>query len=250
VPRTPALPPNAALRWSVVRRLVDGLAPESILEIGCGKGAFGARLASTARYLGIEPDPTSFAVARDRIEVLGGVVRNHTSDDLEAASVFDLVCAFEVLEHLEDDGSALAAWHDLVAPSGHILLSMPAWQERFNEWDALVGHYRRYSPEQAERALLAAGFVDVRSVVYGWPLGYALEAVRGRIAAGRGVADENGAAPSMQERTAGSGRILQPRAMVGRAAQVGVAPFVGLQRLRPTRGTGIVVLARRPAAAS
>jgi SAM-dependent methyltransferase len=248
----PPLPPNAAMRWSVVRRFVDQLAPRTILEIGCGQGAFGARLASRASYLAVEPDPTSFAVAKGRIERAGGRIRNATSDAIDDGGTHDLVCAFEVLEHLEDDVAALSCWWGLVAPGGHILLSMPAWQERFNHWDSMVGHYRRYSPDQCRDVLTTAGFTDVKVVVYGWPLGYVTETVRSRIAAKRGKASEGGGmagegddAASMQERTARSGRLLQPKAVAGVVVQLATTPFVALQRLRPTLGTGVVVCATR-----
>jgi len=240
------------MRWSVVRRFIDRLAPRTILEIGCGQGAFGARLATRANYLAVEPDATSFAVAKRRIESAGGRVRNAASDAIGNASTFELVCAFEVLEHLEDDMAALESWRELVSPGGHILVSMPAWQERFNHWDTMVGHYRRYAPDQCRELLTKAGFADVEVVVYGWPLGYATENVRSRIAARRGAANEGGAtasqlcdAASMQERTASSGRVLQPKAVAGVAVQLATSPFIALQRLRPTRGTGVVVCATR-----
>jgi SAM-dependent methyltransferase len=242
----PPLPPNAAMRWAVVQRYVAAAAPRTILEIGCGQGAFGARLATRAQYLAIEPDPTSYAVARGRIEPAGGTVRNMMSTDLEPGLTFDLVCAFEVVEHLADDLGALTSWRELVAPGGHVLVSMPAWQDRYNHWDEMVGHYRRYSPEQTQSLLTAAGFTDVQVVVYGWPLGYATENVRSRIAARRGVANEGGgAAPSMEQRTAGSGRTLQPKALAGRLVHAATMPFVGLQRIRPTHGTGVVAFAKR-----
>jgi SAM-dependent methyltransferase len=237
------------MRWSVVRRVVSQLTPRTILEVGCGQGAFGVRLARSAQYLAVEPDPTSYAVARTRIQAAGGEVRNTSSDAISHGETFDLVCAFEVLEHLEDDVAALTSWRELVAPGGHVLVSMPAWPDRFNHWDTMVGHYRRYAPDDCRKLFAAAGFADISVVVYGWPLGYATENVRSRIAARRGAAHEGGATEggatsSMQERTARSGRILQPTAVAGLAIQAATAPFSALQRLRPGRGTGVVVLAR------
>jgi hypothetical protein len=125
------------------------------------------------------------------------------------------------------------------------MISVPAWQNRFNRWDSLVGHYRRYSPDQITSLLADAGMSDTQVTVYGWPLGYALEAVRSRIAGRRDTANEDGGAKSMDERTAGSGRILQPKAIGGHLMQTGVRPFVALQRLQPSRGTGLVAIARR-----
>ncbi len=241
------LAPNAAMRWPVVRGFVDLLAPATILEIGCGLGAFGARLASRAgqSYLAVEPDATSYAVAKSRIEPAGGRIRNISSDAIDGTETYDLVCAFEVLEHIENDKAAIASWRDLVAPGGHILISMPAWQDRFNAWDELAGHYRRYSPDQCRELLASAGFTDIDVVVYGWPLGYATEKMRSRFATRRGLKTARDA--SMQKRTANSGRVLQPMSVAGVAVQAATSPFVALQRLRPTRGTGVVVCGRRPA---
>ncbi|HEY5472097.1 MAG TPA: class I SAM-dependent methyltransferase [Candidatus Limnocylindrales bacterium] len=233
------------MRWSVVRQFVDRLEPATILEIGCGQGAFGARLSTRADYLAVEPDATSFAVAKGRIESAGGRIRNATSDAIGDESTYDLVCAFEVLEHLENDAAALKSWRTLVAPGGHVLLSMPAWQERFNHWDAMVGHYRRYSPDQCRDLLAEAGFAEVTVLLYGWPLGYLTENVRSRIAARRAAAPQDSGAASMQERTARSGRLLQPKAVAGVAVQLATSPFIALQRLRPTHGTGLVVCATR-----
>ena len=223
-----------------------GLDPATILEIGCGQGGFGARLARRGAYLGVEPDPTSWATARRRIEPLGGEVRNVSWRELGAGPTYDLVCAFEVLEHVADDGAELASWRAMVAPGGSVLVSMPAWPQRFNAWDARVGHHRRYEPGPTATLLRSAGFSDPEVVVYGWPLGYALEAGRSWIAARRATSHPAEAGLSMQSRTAGSGRAFQPPPAVGRLIQLGVSPWVALQRRRPDRGTGLVAIARRP----
>jgi SAM-dependent methyltransferase len=232
------------MRWSVVDRMVDGVHPASILEIGCGQGSFGTRLAARADYLAVEPDETSFGMAKARIEPAGGVVLNQTSDALDPTRQFDLVCAFEVLEHLEDDAGAVRDWSRFIRPGGHLLLSMPAFQERYNAWDTLVGHYRRYSPGAVHELLEGQGLLDVQIVVYGWPLGYALEAVRSRVAVRKQDQATTEDVP-MEKRTAGSGRILQPKSAAGKVVETMVVPFEQLQRLRPNAGTGLVALARR-----
>ncbi|MGH3273024.1 MAG: class I SAM-dependent methyltransferase, partial [Streptosporangiaceae bacterium] len=100
------LAPNAWMRYDLVQRMIPA-GVTSVLEVGCGQGAFGARLARRYSYLGVEPDPVSFAVARQRVAAAGrGEVRNCRVEDVATAQ-FDLVCAFEVLEHIEDDKAAL-----------------------------------------------------------------------------------------------------------------------------------------------
>jgi SAM-dependent methyltransferase len=242
--RRPPLAPSAALRYDLVGRIVGSLQPASVLEIGCGQGSAGARLAGRVdRYLGVEPDPASFGVARSRIEPAGGEVRNVDHTSLPEDASYDLVCAFEVLEHLSDDKGALTDWVRFVRPGGHLLLSVPAWQDRFGAGDTFVGHFRRYSPQGLTDLLAGVGLTDPQVTVYGWPLGFALEAVRNRLAAGRLNA---GSLPSREERTAGSGRQRQPKRLAGLAVAAGVVPFRYLQRLAPTRGTGLVAVARRP----
>ena len=102
-----------------------------VLEIGCGQGAVGARLAQRYRYLGVEPDQASWAVASQRISAAGrGEVRNIAVEDL-GDDQFDLICAFEVLEHIEDDAAALKEWTGRLRPHGWLLLSVPAHQHRY-----------------------------------------------------------------------------------------------------------------------
>jgi len=207
----PPLAIRAWLRYDVVKRVIDRLKPETALEIGCGQGAFGARLADEAQYLGVEPDEISYQVARKRIEPRGGKVLHGVHLVVPEGSTYDLLCAFEVLEHIEDDKEALAEWLPLVRPGGHLMLSVPAFQERFGAMDCHVGHFRRYSPAELEERLLEAGLTDVEITVYGWPLGYALEAVRNRIDEKK-HADDGDA--SIEELTAANprSRLMNPQA--------------------------------------
>jgi 2-polyprenyl-3-methyl-5-hydroxy-6-metoxy-1,4-benzoquinol methylase len=239
----PPLPPNAALRYDVVSRYLEEIRPATVLEIGCGQGSFGARLARRASYLGVEPALASWQVAAPRIEQAGGKVINGDHTAVPDGTTYDLVCAFEVLEHIEGDKEALTDWVRYVRPGGHLMLSVPAWQDRFGSWDELAGHFRRYSPAELEGRLHDVGLRDTRVVVYGWPLGIALEGVRNLVASRREVRTSQ---MSYQERTEGSGRLLQPNALAGTLSRAGVAPFRLLQRLQPTRGTGLVALAHRP----
>ena len=241
----PPLAIRAWLRYDVVKRVIDGLEPNTALEIGCGQGAFGARLAGDVKYLGVEPDQTSYRFACSRIEPRGGTVLNGIHSVVQEGSTYDLVCAFEVLEHIEDDKGALAEWVRFVRPGGHLALSVPAFQERFGAMDTHAGHFRRYSPAELEARMVEAGLTDVKIIVYAWPLGYALEAVRNRIDTKK-LAKVGDA--SLEELTGASGRTFQPtgRAM-GAFVNAATIPFRYLQRLRPSAGTGLVAVARRPA---
>jgi SAM-dependent methyltransferase len=241
----PPLAIRAWLRYDVVSRVISRLNPRTALEIGCGQGSFGARLARDVPYLGVEPDHSSFDVAMKRITPQGGEVINGTHEAAPPGVTYDMVCAFEVLEHIEDDKGALADWVPLVRPGGHMVLSVPAFQDRFGPMDKHAGHFRRYSPAQLTDRLVEAGLTNVEITVYGWPLGYALEAVRNRIDA-RKLAAAGDA--SIEELTAASGRTFQPTSRgMGAFVQAATLPFRYLQRANTSRGTGLVAVAQRPA---
>jgi SAM-dependent methyltransferase len=237
----PPLAANATLRWSVVEPVLDRLQPSRVLEIGCGQGGFGARLASRAEYVGLEMDADSCRVAQARIDPTGGRVLHGSLDALDDPRPFDLVCAFEVLEHVERDVAALEQWSQFLSANGSVLVSVPAWPDRFDAWDSMVGHYRRYTPEQLVQAFSQAGLRDVECWLYGWPLGYVTEPVRNAIA--RRSLDRR--AGSMEERTAKSGRSFQSSGLPGRAIMAAATPFVYVQRWRPNSGVGIVAVGRR-----
>jgi polysaccharide pyruvyl transferase WcaK-like protein/SAM-dependent methyltransferase len=238
-PRTPPLTPMAWMRWDAVEQALYETTPTRILEVGAGQGAMGWRLAQRAEYLGVEPDLASYDVARARLEALGrGEVRHGDASSLRRDATFDLVCAFEVLEHIDDDEGALRSWREHLVPGGHLLLSVPAHQDRFGPTDIAVGHVRRYDRTDLETTLEKAGYRMVWVRGYGAGLGHALEATRNRLLRRRGDL-------SRDDATARSGRLFQPPAVLGPVVAAGVAPFRMLQAPFSARGAGVgyVVLA-------
>lgn len=239
----PPLSPNAALRWDIIRRHLDQVAPANVLELGAGQGGVACRLAERAKYVGVEPDEVSRATALSRLGDQGRVVESLAT--LAEDETFDLACAFEVLEHIEDDKGALTEWVTRVRPGGHVLVSVPADPGRFGAADELVGHIRRYTADELSDLLRTAG-LDVLSVErYGFVLGDVLELGRNQIARRRLA---RAAVPAdTAGRTAGSGRTLQPPAWAGTAIWSATAPFRALQRRFTQRGPGLIALAQRPA---
>jgi SAM-dependent methyltransferase len=242
----PPLPPNAALRWDRVSRLLPHDAHD-VLEIGCGQGGFAVRLARRYRYVGVDVDSSSVDATRRRLAaagLAGDALLGDPAEVLPASATFDLVCAFEVLEHLEDDQGALRQWSERLRPGGMLLISVPAWQRRYTIWDELAGHFRRYDVDVLEDRLAAAG-LEPRTIAYGWPLSYLLEAVRDAVARRRGVAS---AGSSFQARTEASGRLFnQPRGGLRSAAvQAGLLPFMLLQRCTTKHGANLLGIGLKP----
>lgn len=240
-----SLPPlslNAWLRYDVIDRLLDRLdGVQTVLEVGAGQGAIGARLASRYDYVGVEPDPDSFQRAQERLRRLGrGRMFNGYVSDLPSEKRFDLLCAFEVLEHIQDDVGALNEWAARLQPRGYVLISSPAFPEHWGPFDRFAGHYRRYGRDEFASLLVSAGFEQPSVVTYGFLLGQMLEKVRDSMVARRAPA-------SMAEQTAASGRWMHPSDRLGALTAVVSAPFRLLQRpfAGSNLGTGFVAVARR-----
>lgn len=69
---------------------------------------------------------------------------------------FDVICLFDVLEHLEDEVLALECINKMLKPGGKIILTVPAHQWLWSREDVLVGHKKRYTKSGLEKAFLAA----------------------------------------------------------------------------------------------
>jgi SAM-dependent methyltransferase len=231
---------TAWLRWQTVSPLLPREA-RRVLDIGAGAGSIGSFLASRYEYVGIEPDPVSYAEALERLGGRG-TLRNCGFEELEPHGDFDLVCAFEVLEHIEDDTAALSNWVRHARPGGWVLVSVPQGRKRYAAGDARVGHYRRYDSGDLVALFEGVGLEQVETQVYGAPWGNVQEAVR------RVVFTLLPGKSTRAERTAESGRFLRPPTWASSVARAASVPFGYLQRPLAARGigTGVVALGRRP----
>lgn len=80
---------------------------------------------------------------------------------------FDLVCAFDIVEHVEDDDVCFSELARLAKPGSVMLLSVPLHPSRWSRFDEIVGHYRRYDPVILADKLQCHGFATERSAPFG-----------------------------------------------------------------------------------
>jgi SAM-dependent methyltransferase len=96
-----------------------------LLDVGCGSGAFVARMAELGwRAEGIDPDPTAVAGAREAgLDVEVGMVSD--IDPAENAGAFDAVTLSHVIEHLHDPAGDLRRINELLPPGGLLWIATP-----------------------------------------------------------------------------------------------------------------------------
>jgi len=80
---------------------------------------------------------------------------------------FDLVCALDIVEHVENDDQALWELSRVVRPGGTLLISIPLHPARWTPFDEFVGHKRRYEPDVILTKLTARRFGVQKSGVFG-----------------------------------------------------------------------------------
>lgn len=84
-----------------------------------------------------------------------------------ADSSFDLVCALDIIEHVDDDDGALSEVSRTARSGGAILMSVPLHPARWTSFDDFVGHKRRYEPPQLLSKLARHHLTVERSAVFG-----------------------------------------------------------------------------------
>jgi SAM-dependent methyltransferase len=80
---------------------------------------------------------------------------------------FDLVCAFDIVEHVEDDRRVFAEIGRVAREEATLVFSVPLHPARWTAFDAFVGHVRRYVPDVLLARVQAQGFAIAESVGFG-----------------------------------------------------------------------------------
>jgi SAM-dependent methyltransferase len=150
--------------WFVQReRLVlallarQALAPQRVLDLGCGNGRLLAALAARgAQVTGVDAYADSLARAHTRAPT-ATLLQADLTDVPVPDGAFDLVAALDVLEHVEPE-PFFAEVRRLLAPGGRLLLSVPAFASLWSERDRRAGHRKRYRRRELEAELRDHGF--------------------------------------------------------------------------------------------
>lgn len=128
----------------------------NILEIGCGTGGNLRMLNRFGHISAVEMDD----FARSQAELIGEIsVRPGALPGSLPfpARAFDLVCLFDVLEHVEDDAAGLATAAEMMYSGGRLLITVPAYDWLFGAHDRAHHHFRRYAARDLMRLAHAAG---------------------------------------------------------------------------------------------
>ena len=133
--------------------------PRRLLDVGSADGPSVSWMSGDHERFAIDLDPRGLTPG-------SGVCASALALPFGDAT-FDVVGAFDVIEHCEPEAQAVAELARVLAPGGRLLASVPAYQWAWSDHDVRAGHYRRYTRPRIVAALEAAGFT-VRRSTYGF----------------------------------------------------------------------------------
>jgi len=138
----------------ICRRVTDRR--PRILDVGCGTGANLLMLSEYGDAEGVDISKDALAFCRERglDKVKLGAGEELPYDD----GTFDLVTAFDVVEHMDNDLAGLREMRRVLRPGGRVLLFVPAFMFLWGLQDDVSNHRRRYRLPELQRVLERAGF--------------------------------------------------------------------------------------------
>lgn len=142
--------------------LVQSLLPTAMQRLEVAPGLRPRLPLEGTRFLDISAPAVAKLRSHGAQAVLGKVTCLPFAD-----GSFDLVCGFDIIEHVDDDDGALSELSRTAKQGGTVLISMPLHPARWTSFDDFVGHKRRYDPPQLRSKLARHHLKVERSAVYG-----------------------------------------------------------------------------------
>lgn len=146
-------------RSELVARVLGFFLPEGalgskeVLEVGAGVGQNISELRRFGPVDAMEIADEGVEALRQRDDVRTVI---HAGIPSTVERRYGIVCALDVIEHIEDDRMALRWMQERLQPGGLLLITVPAHPWFFTRHDEALGHHRRYTRE-AFRAIIPPG---------------------------------------------------------------------------------------------
>ncbi|MDZ4667377.1 MAG: class I SAM-dependent methyltransferase [bacterium] len=113
-----------------------------ILNIGAATGASSQMLQAFGHVVSVEYEQDCIEFVKDKLDfplIYGSILELSFPDQS-----FDLVCAFDVIEHVNDHLLAANEMRRVCKPNGYVMATVPAFMELWSKHDEVNHHFRRY----------------------------------------------------------------------------------------------------------
>src|SRR5215813_665103 len=140
------------------------------LDVGCGSADVSAHLAVKSwQGKAIDISPQVIPTAQKNLSSFPSV-RLEQASLFDEEETFNTVLLLDVLEHIEDDAGVLTKVYGLVSEKGHLIVAVPSNPCEWRWDDEFYGHYRRYTLDQIDMRLHAAGFIPLAFWDFTYPV--------------------------------------------------------------------------------
>jgi len=147
--------------WNFISKNFSLKSSSKILDVGCGTGAILDTFSKHFDAYG--QDVSQQAVDFCKQRGLKNVFRGFLNELPSYLNNFDLVTAFDVVEHIDDDIGVLKQMSALLMPNGKVLVTVPAFQILWGAHDVVTHHKRRYTKRLLHSVFNQAGLEIERS---------------------------------------------------------------------------------------
>jgi len=176
---------------AVIRRFAPKKQSLRVLEAGCGTGGNLQMLSRFGQIEAFELDDEARKIAQSKmpIDVKPGMLPDQIPF---RAGSFDVVTAFDVLEHVEQDVESLNKLGQQLAPGGRLIMTVPALPWLWSHHDETHHHFRRYTKSSLDETLRKAGLEPVRISYFNtllFPMIAGLRLVRKKLGLAEGTDD-------------------------------------------------------------
>lgn len=131
-----------------------------ILDVGCGTGGTSNAFLKLGNLIGTDFSFAALKLASKK--GLENIFRSTLTDIPLKNNSFDVITAFDVIEHVKDDSTVLLELKRLIKYNGHLVITVPAFQFLWSEHDVALSHFRRYTISTLTKVLNDSGFEIVR----------------------------------------------------------------------------------------
>jgi SAM-dependent methyltransferase len=145
------------------------------LDIGCGIGDLCAYLGKRGwNGKGIDFSPGAIAQARDRLVSFPNLVVEEKNLFDETEGRYYTIFLWDIIEHIENDRTALEKAASLLLPGGTILIAVPSNPREWRWDDEMVGHYRRYTMDGLAMLMREVGLEPLKFWDFTFPIFWAM----------------------------------------------------------------------------
>lgn len=137
----------------------------SILDVGCGTGGMLPLLQEFGKVEGIDSAPEAVRHCRQRFGDQIPVSLGRLPEAIVEGEKKDVITAFDVIEHIDDDAEVLATIAARLTSDGLLVCTVPAYEWLWSQHDEVNRHMRRYTKALLTDRLTSAGF-DVSFISY------------------------------------------------------------------------------------